>query len=143
MDARLGEVAPAPLPSISPSPPATSAEALASSLVDAFFAVREKRDKATHQVMGQSRGPHPLFWSMTVGGTDPVGFGLRSGTGGPGITTSGAGGRYLRALCGRTVLKCWRHCSISTWASLSVLNTSQSSSSSVTAVWAPPCGAGC
>jgi hypothetical protein len=52
---------------------------------------------------------------MTAGGTDPAGFGLRSGIGGPGMTTSGAGGLYLRALCGRTVLKCWRHCSISTW----------------------------
>lgn len=34
------------------------------------------------------------------------------------------------AACGRTVLKCMRHCSISTRASASVLNTSQSGNSS-------------
>jgi len=46
------------------------------------------------------------------------------------MVVSGAGGRYLSELCGRTALKCRRQASISTWASARLKNSSPFSSSS-------------
>ena len=70
------------------------------------------------------------FSTVSGAGDDPAGLDGLAGTGVLDRMTSGAGGRWLAGLCGRTVLVCLRPCSIRTLASTSVPDASQAGSAS-------------